>query len=112
MRQREKIVSGGRGRGGEEKEARGRRAEKKPSSHRANEPIFSHLARPDGRTDGRSDGRTDGRSGKKTREDGGGRAGGRGAGGRQGEEAAMNFALPEDVEARGRGRARRGGRGG
>lgn len=29
-----------------------RRAEKKPSSHRANEPIFSHLARPDGRMDG------------------------------------------------------------
>jgi len=28
-----------------------KRTEKKPSSHRANEPIFSHLARPDGWTD-------------------------------------------------------------
>lgn len=40
-------LSGGGGGGGRWK----KRAEKKPSSHRANEPIFSHLARPDGWTD-------------------------------------------------------------
>lgn len=67
-----------------------KRAEKKPSSHRANEPIFSHLARPDGWTDGRS--------GKKRREKGEKRE--------VGEEAAMNFALPEEGAKEERGGAR------
>lgn len=54
----------------ERKREREKWTKKKPSSHRANEPIFSHLARPDGR------------SGEERKENGG--------------EVAMNFALPED----------------
>jgi len=61
MRQREKIVSGGRGRGG-----RGKRGERETSGEEAVESsgkradIFA--PRSTGRTDGRTVGRTDGRT--------------------------------------------------
>ncbi|KYM79210.1 hypothetical protein ALC53_10375, partial [Atta colombica] len=75
-RQREKILSREEGEGK-------KRTEKKPSSHRANEPIFSHLARPDGEEEEK----------KKKKQD-------------AEEETAMNFALPEDGAKEERGGAR------
>lgn len=66
--------------GGGGKKRRERWAKKKPSSHQANEPIFSHLARPDERMNERTDERTDAqvrrRSKKEEDEDVGGREGG------------------------------------
>lgn len=62
--ERKKILSQRKKKEREKKREREKRTKKKPSSHRANEPIFSHLARPDGR------------SGKERKADDGG--GGRG----------------------------------
>lgn len=82
---------------------------KKPSSHRANEPIFSHLDRPDEWTSGRADERTNAPGKTRRRKRGGG---GKEVDEVKKEEVAMNFALPEDEGKEERGGAREKTRGG